>query len=71
VRYEIRLQGTAERIVASAFDELEVTAERGNTVLRGEIPDQAALHGVLARIQRLGLVLLDLRADSAPNGTTA
>jgi hypothetical protein len=30
-------------------------------VLRGPLPDQAALYGVLERIESLGLVLLDVR----------
>jgi hypothetical protein len=32
--------------------------------LRGEVVDQAALHGVINRIERLGLVLLDLHAEA-------
>jgi hypothetical protein len=60
--YEITLRGRAERTIAAAFDEFEVTTEPGLTRLRGEIIDQAALHGVLERIQRLGLTLLEVHA---------
>jgi hypothetical protein len=41
----------------------------GETVLTGEIVDQAALHGVLNRIRDLGLPLLSvnqLSQDQAP-----
>jgi hypothetical protein len=31
------------------------------TVLTGELPDQSALHGVLGRIETLGLELLEVR----------
>jgi hypothetical protein len=59
-RYEIRLQGRAERTVRAAFDDLEVHADDGSTRFVGEL-DQAGLHSVLERVQRLGLVLLEVR----------
>ena len=40
----------------------------GTTLLSGELPDQAALHGVLLQITRLGLVLLSLETSEAPGG---
>jgi hypothetical protein len=63
--YEITLKGRAERTIADAFDEFEVSTEPGLTRLRGEIVDQAALHGVLERIQRLGLTLLEVHTPDA------
>jgi hypothetical protein len=57
--YEFRIKAllTAER--AAWFEGLSVTAaEGGETLLRGVIQDQAALHGVLAKIRDLGLPLL-------------
>jgi hypothetical protein len=42
--------------------------EAGTTLLSGELPDQAALHGVLLQITRLGLTLLSLEASEAPGG---
>jgi hypothetical protein len=39
------------------------------TLLTGEIADQAALHGVLARLQDLGLELVELRRlETRPDG---
>jgi hypothetical protein len=38
-----------------------VEARRGEVLLHGEIPDQAALHGILDRIEELGLQLLEVR----------
>ena len=42
--------------------------EAGTTLLLGELPDQAALHGVLLQITRLGLTLLSLETNEAPGG---
>jgi hypothetical protein len=43
------------------FDNLEITHEMvGATLLSGQLPDQAALYGVLLTIRRLGLTLLSL-----------
>ena len=44
-----------------AFPGLQGDTRDGDTLLRGAIPDQSALHGVLAEIQALGLELLELR----------
>ena len=38
-----------------------VSASGGDTVLTGPLPDRAALHGVLAEIEALGLELLEVR----------
>jgi len=44
--------------VASAFEGLTATPSAAGTVICGELPDQAALFGVLDRIESLGLELL-------------
>ncbi len=66
--YELRFRGEADKIIRAAFPEFDVTADRGTTVLRGRLPDQAALHGALDRIQDLGLELVEVRAltDDTP-----
>ena len=60
-RYEIRLLGRAEPTVDATFDDLVVRTDGNATRLVGEL-DQAGLHAVLERVQRLGLVLLEVRA---------
>lgn len=48
------------------LDELEVVHEvEGTTLLIGQLPDQAALYGVLLTIRRLGLSLLSLETSEA------
>jgi hypothetical protein len=44
------------------FDGLSLTSdEGGQTTIAGPIADQAALHGLLAKIRDLGLELLEVR----------
>jgi hypothetical protein len=60
-RYEIRLRGTLGDALLAAFPNLEGQVQLGDTVLIGDLPDQAALFGVLAQIEAVGLELLDVR----------
>jgi hypothetical protein len=46
------------------LDDLEIVHEaEGTTLLIGQLPDQAALYGVLLTIRRLGLNLLSLETS--------
>jgi wyosine [tRNA(Phe)-imidazoG37] synthetase (radical SAM superfamily) len=59
--YEIRVQGHIGDSWSSWFEGLNLYhEENGQTVLRGVIVDQAALHGVLMRIRDLGLPLVSV-----------
>jgi hypothetical protein len=59
--YEIHLQGRLDRRWEAWFDEMTLTSGNdGTTMLRGEVADQAALHGLLARLRDLGLPLLSV-----------
>ncbi len=59
--YHIRVHGVLTDSILVAFPGLDARTNRGDTVLVGALPDQAALHGVLARIEALGLELLEIR----------
>jgi hypothetical protein len=52
-------------MLLEAFPGLQAEAQQGDTVLAGAMPDQAALHGVLAQVEALGLELLEVRRQSA------
>ena len=63
-------KGTIYRIVvrselngryAVAFEGMEMETKNGDTVLTGEVIDQPHLHGILARINGLGLKLLSVQ----------
>jgi hypothetical protein len=60
-RYRIRVRGRLGETIRSAFPGLQAEARGGDTVLTGPLPDRAALHGVLAEIEALGLELLEVR----------
>ncbi len=59
--YEIWVRGHLGELMQSAFPALQVQTRRGDTVLTGVLTDRAALHGVLAEIEALGLELLEVR----------
>jgi hypothetical protein len=57
--YEIRVQGHLDQRWSAWFDGLTMIYDADdNTVLRGPLPDEAALHGVLIKIRDLTLPLL-------------
>ena len=64
--YEITVSGRLTAALGDAFDGLTATPIAADTVLRGDIPDQAALFGVLERVEALGLELLEVRSSPAP-----
>jgi hypothetical protein len=62
VRYAVRVRGDWPDAVTVATQEgLEVAVDPVRTVLRGLLPDQAALLGILARARMLGLELVEVR----------
>ena len=60
-RYEITVRGRLGEALLTAFDGVTATSSADGTVLSGDIADQAALYGVLERIESLGLELLAVR----------
>ncbi len=57
--YKIRLRGKLDLEQATWFPELiHAEDDDGNTLLVGELPDQAALMGVLFRAHNLNLTIL-------------
>ena len=58
--YQIRVRGHLGATMLRAFPALHATTQGRDTLLRG-IADQAALHCALARIEELGLELIEVR----------
>jgi hypothetical protein len=67
--YELTIKGQPGELLRAAFADVVVSSGPGVTILSAEL-DQPALHGLLARIEDLGLELLDMRlvtdATSSP-----
>ena len=60
-QYEIRVRGRLGETICSAFPDLKARPGGDDTVLAGVLADQAALYGVLAEIEALGLELIEVR----------
>ena len=66
MHYEIRVNGVLGSGWSAWFDGLQITSDdRGQTTIAGPIADQAALHGLLAKIRDLGLELLEVHRIDA------
>jgi hypothetical protein len=64
--YEIRVQGHLDRRWSEWFSGLTISYEGdGSTLLRGPLPDEAALHGVLIKVRNLALPLLAVNRIAA------
>ena len=61
VCYEIRVRGLLGGMLLGAFPGLRAQPHGTETVLTGPLADQAALYGLLAQIEALGLELLEVR----------
>ena len=59
--YEIRIRGRLSDEVTHAFEDFTAAVKPAETVMRGDLRDQAELHGILERIRALGLELIEVR----------
>ena len=60
--YQIRIRGYLDYLWSDWFDGLTIAPQANNeTLLSGPVADQAALHGLLAKIRDLGLPLLSVQ----------
>jgi hypothetical protein len=64
--YEIRIKGMIGDPLLESLGNLHASVKPAETILRGVITDQAELHGVLDRIQSLGLELIEIRQVHEP-----
>ena len=63
--YIIHIHGTLDPVWSHWFDDMTITgSDDGTTVLRGVVPDQTALYGIIGRLRDLGLALVRCNPES-------
>lgn len=60
--YRIRVKGKIESKWSEWFDDFSITTQaNAETAMIGVVADQAALHGLLAKVRDLGLPILEVK----------
>src|SRR5689334_25185133 len=59
--YEIRVAGVLPPEVLLDFDRLTASVEPVETVVHGPLQDQAALHGLLSRLETFAVQVIEVR----------
>ena len=67
MRTKIRFRGQIDEHWSAWFEDLEILHDRGRdeSLLSGEVLDQAALYGLLAKLRDLGLDLISVTVSDA------
>lgn len=69
--YQVRIRGRLSRTLTGEFEDLGLAADVApvETTLHGPVVDQAALYGLIRRLEALGLELVELRRTPEPAGS--
>jgi hypothetical protein len=67
--YRIVVRAEIGERFAAAFEGMKVSVAEGQTIITGEVIDQSHLHGILDRINALGLELVSVQPEE-PQGAT-
>ena len=67
--YEIRVKDELDTRWQSWFEGMTITASDDETIIRGTLADQAALHSLLQRIRDLGLPLIAVNSIETAEST--
>ena len=60
LHYRIKVKGCLDKKWSEWFECMAISHRGGETILTGQVADQAALHGLLIRIRDLNLTLLSV-----------
>ena len=61
--YEIQVKGYLDARWNELFDGMTIAWKNNVTTISGMVADQAALHGLLARVRDYGLVLISIKSQ--------
>ena len=67
--YEIQVKGYLDARWTELFEGMNIAWQDNVTTISGMVADQAALHGLLARVRDYGLVLLSIKSATDLNGS--
>jgi len=61
LKIEIRVKGHMDEHWSEWFQDFEILAsEENETIMSGEVKDQAALYGLIAKLRDLGVILISV-----------
>ena len=60
--YEIQVKGSLDARWNELFEGMTIAWKNNVTTISGMVADQAALHGLLARVRDYGLVLISIKS---------
>ena len=60
--YEIQVKGYLDERWTELFEGMTIALQDNVTTISGMVADQAALHGLLARVRDYGLVLISIKS---------
>jgi hypothetical protein len=60
--YEIQVKGYLDARWNELFEGMTIACKNNVTTISGMVADQAALHGLLARVRDYGLVLISIKS---------
>ena len=61
--YEIQVKGYLDARWNELFEGMTIARKNNVTTISGMVADQAALHGLLARVRDYGLVLISIKSE--------
>jgi len=68
--YQIRITGQLDARWTDWFEGLTITIDGGDTLITGQVGDQAALHALLKKVRDLGMPLISVSRVGSGHPTT-